>query len=152
MSIASLITLHVYYIIIQHKSPAVVTDVCKKKYNTGRLAAVNIVMMKRFTSKVPKGGKRRQLLKQGRIKTLYISKDADHQHIHRKIETAFGTPNFFILDCCNGHILSRSSQKVIDGDFALQRRGCLYLCEVSYTMGLYERFLLSNRIVNIAKL
>ena len=103
-------------------------------------AAIGIVMLKKFVSKVPKYKKRRQMIKQGRIKTIYISKKADRDHVHDQIKATFGVKNFFVLDCHNGHTLMRSPKKFIDGKLAIKRRGCLYLCEdaVSY-IHVYEQ-------------
>ena len=102
----------------------------EEKEKKARPTAVNVVMLKKFTTNVPKYANRRKLIKEGRIKSIYISKNADHNQVHRKIEAAFSIANFLVLDCYKGHHLSISTNKFVDGRLAVQRRGCLYLCEV----------------------
>jgi len=110
-----------------------VANKAKGKHND-RPAAINVVMLRNFTTQVPKGTKRRQLLREDRIKIVFIPKSADHEHVHNKIKSAFNVNNFVVLVCFNGHRLTISAKKFVDGKLALQRRGCLYLCEVSSYM------------------
>ena len=50
--------------------------------------------------------------------------------VREKIEHAFNTDTFVFLECDNtGHHLVRGADQDLNGEEAVERKGCLYLCE-----------------------
>ena len=95
-----------------------------------RPCAVTVVMMKKFTSCIPKGKVRKQMVQEGKIHTLRINRSASAsaKYVTDKIENAFKVSNFTILEC-GAALELRSCDQVLDGEVAVERRGSLYLCE-----------------------
>ena len=67
----------------------------------------------------------------GRIKTVYFSREDDFDCVNEKIKTAFGIKKYRVLECDRKSRLSFSELKNLDGHEAIKRRRALYLCEVS---------------------
>jgi len=86
---------------------------------------------------VPKGRERISLEAGGKLKRLYVNKDASHNDVKEKICTAYNIRSFTYLECVKGgNKLIVSSNQLMDGNEAIVRRGCLYLCkEVSIILG-----------------
>ena len=110
-----------------------------KRNGNERPTAVSILMLKENNGKVPKGQWRRKLVHNNRFKTIYIQRNHSEEQVQNKIQSAFGVINFVALECSvDGHNLSRvNDSNCIDGKFAINRRGCLYLCEVSLYYNCY---------------
>ena len=95
-----------------------------------RPISTSVVMMKEFSPVAPKGKVRQYLVLKGKIQTMRITKDTLSALVREKIEKAFDVAQFTALECDGtGHGLLKSSQQEIDGEFLVQRRGSLYLCE-----------------------
>jgi len=92
-------------------------------------------MLHQNTGQVPKREARRALQNTGRIKQLQISKEHTEQQVHDIIKSAFDVNEFSVLECKgDGHALVPTKATCIDGRFVIKRRGCLYLCEVSFLL------------------
>ena len=110
---------------------AVKEDTGKTTCTKSRLTTVDIFVLKQFDSKVPKNNSRKQLIKEQRLKKIYISRDDDSACVEGKIKSAFNLDYYTILDCDKKGNLSVSPLKDIDGCQAIKRCRALYLCEVS---------------------
>ena len=105
-----------------------VTAVKKKKLQT----AVNTIVLKSYSSKLPKDNLRRKMAEDGRIKTVYFSREDDFDCVNKKIKTVFGIEKYGVLECDRkSQRLSFSHLQSLDGHEAIKRRRALYLCEVS---------------------
>ena len=73
------------------------------------------------------------MLEDGRIKTVFVSREDNFTSIDAKLKSAFGLKNYIVLEYdSKTHKLSISPHQDIDGNKAIERRRNLYLCEVSY--------------------
>ena len=82
---------------------------------------------------MPKNAVRRKLIEDGRMKTLFISREENYASIDEKVKSAFGLNNYKVLECDNKtHQLFISPNQELSGVQAIKRRRNLYLCEVSY--------------------
>lgn len=96
-----------------------------------RFVTISVVMMKKFIPSIPKGKQRQRLASQGRMQGLKVTHSMNGQEIRNKIMDAFKVSKFTILETDKtGHILLKSCDQEIDGGMVIQRRGCLYLCEI----------------------
>ena len=90
-----------------------------------------VVMLKKFSTCVPKGKLRQQLAAEGRILNMKFHREMTADEVKRKILGSFQVSKYTLLECDNtGHNLVRCSDQDIDGVSVVQRRACLYLCEV----------------------
>ena len=104
-------------------------------------------MLRKFTPKVPKNACRRKLIREGCIKSILISKNADYHTVHSKIKSAFSVNNFLLLDYYNGHHLR---EKFVVARLASQRCGYLYLCEVSYIhMNIHMHVIMYSKLLSL---
>jgi hypothetical protein len=95
-----------------------------------RTVSVSVVMMKKYSSTIPKGKERQSLASEGRILNMKVTRGMSAKEIKDKISKAFEVQNYTVLECDgNGHSLIKCCDQEIDGDAVAQRRGCLYLCE-----------------------
>lgn len=69
----------------------------------------------------------------GKIKTVYFSREDDYDCVNKKIKTAFGIAKYRVLECDKKSRLSFSQLESLNGHEAIKRRRALYLCEVSYS-------------------
>ena len=94
---------------------------------------VTVVLMEKFSMRVPKGKVRQKLYSEGRIQSVSLRRTMSFLQVKNAIIrafTRFQLSHFTILECDQGcHNLSRACVQEIDGEKVLQRRGCLYLCE-----------------------
>ena len=98
-----------------------------------RQTAVNVVVLKEYSKTLPKNDMRRKMLEDGRIKTVFVSRQDNSTSIDAKLKSVFGLNNYTVLECdSRTHKLSISPHQDIDGRKAIERRRNLYLCEVSY--------------------
>ena len=96
-----------------------------------RTISVSVVMMKKYSSTIPKGKERHSLASEGRILSMKVTRGMSAKEVKDKISKAFEVSNYTVLECDgNGHSLIKCSDQDIDGDAVAQRRGCLYLCEI----------------------
>ena len=89
-------------------------------------------------SSIPKGRLRQKLAESGRIMSIRLSRTMSSRSIREKIESAFSTKNFTVLECVSGgHQLIKAADEEIDAEEVVSRKGSLYLCEffpeVSYS-------------------
>ena len=88
-------------------------------------------MLKKFSSCVPKGKLRQQLAAEERILNMKFHREMTADEVKSKILGSFQVSKYTLLECDNtGHNLVLCSDQDIDGVSVVQRRGCLYLCEV----------------------
>lgn len=94
-------------------------------------------MMKTYRTIMPKRSERKQLESQGRLKQFKILRSASDTEIHNLINRAFNVSSFTVLETdSSGHNLLKCAIQCVDGEFAVSRRGCLYLCETYEVMPL----------------
>ena len=89
------------------------------------------MLLKENVTKVPKGNFRRKLIREGFLKEIGVNRRDSEEDVREKILSAFSITNFVVLECRDGHFLSKVSNACCNGSFAINRRGCLYICEVS---------------------
>ena len=95
-----------------------------------RPVAITVVMLKTFKMLVPKGKVRQNMMRDGKIQTLRVTRSASAKVIRNKIMNAFKVSEYTVLECvAGGHNLLRCCDQEIDGERVVERRGCLYLCE-----------------------
>lgn len=91
---------------------------------------INVVMLKKFTSVLPKGRIRKQLASSGQIQTMRVYREMSSVEIRTKILKAFEVSQYTVLESDGtGNGLLKASEQDIDGMYAAERRGCLYLCQ-----------------------
>ena len=79
---------------------------------------------------VPKGKVRQSLAQKGRMQNIKVKRSMSPKEVNDLVVKAFGIEGYTVLECdVSGHNLVKSSEQEIDGDAAVGRRGCLYLCE-----------------------
>lgn len=104
----------------------------KKKSNAlvkHRPVKVTVVLVK-YVPSIPKGRIRQQLASTGRILSLKLHHGRSSKEVGEKLEHAFNTSRFVFLECDNtGHHLVKGANQDINGDDAVEWKGCLYLCE-----------------------
>ena len=102
----------------------------KKSLKNERPTKVTVVLLEKFSSCVPKGKARQELASSGRIMSIRFTRSMSSQSIREKIEGAFGTKCFTVLECdSTGHQLIKAAEQDISGYYVVLRKGCLYLCE-----------------------
>ena len=111
----------------------VVSSQQKKKSasKTPRLSTITVVVMKKYERAVPRGKRRQKLSSEGRVKPVKLRRSMSSQEVKNAILHAFDgiVSNFTVLECDQfGHNLFQAEQN-LDGEAAVQRRGCIYLCE-----------------------
>ena len=115
----------------------------KFKAPTKRQTAVNVVVLKQYSKKLPKNAVRRKMLEDGRIKTVFVSREDNSTSMDAKIKSAFGLKNYTVLEYARkARKLFISPHQDINGSQAIKRRRNLYLCEVSY----YKKFMHSMQL------
>ena len=116
--------------IFDPNAECVVSDRQKKKKAAKRPVKVTIIMMKNYCTIMPKNKERKQLEFQGRSKDFKILRSASDAEIHDLINHAFNVSSFTVLESdSSGHNLLKCPIQRVNGEFAVSRRGCLYLCE-----------------------
>lgn len=104
----------------------------KKKAATKRQRPSNItvIMMKEYSSTIPKGKLRQRLSTRGRILSLRFSRNMSNLEVKNQIIRAFKVPEYVVLECdSTGHNLIRAADQTLDGEKVVDRKGALYLCE-----------------------
>ena len=105
----------------------------KKDATKGKVATVRVVLLKSFSNVVPKGKSRQQLLCKGRIKPVKLQRQMAPLQVKNSLLQAFQEFNlqsFVLLDTMEcGHNLIKSEEQNINGEWAIKKRGCIYLCE-----------------------
>lgn len=105
----------------------------KKRASKGKPSTVRVVLLKSFTKVVPKGKRRQLLLSKGRVKPVKFLRSMGYLEVKDAIFCAFQEFNlssFVVLDTTeSGHHLTKAKEQDINGDVAIKKRGCLYLCE-----------------------
>lgn len=112
-----------------------VVAVNQKKKKAGikpskKCSSVTVMMMKEYSSKLPKGTPKEDLLAQGRIQSIKVNRQMKPDEVKRLILKAFGVTRYTVLHCDGvSKYLMKSSEQNIDGNGMVDRRGCLYLCK-----------------------
>ncbi len=96
-----------------------------------RIVSVNIVMLKRYASTIPKGKARKELLAEGRIRSISVTRDMTNCQLRNKILRAFEVVSFSFLQVDSAGRLLKIDNVSFDGESAVKRRGSLYVCEVT---------------------
>lgn len=119
--------------------------------NKPRPVSVSVVMLEKFTTVIPKGKFRKQLISRGQIQTMRVTREMNHEEVHTKILKAFEISKYTVLESNGtGHGLLKASEQNIDGSYVAERRGCLYMCqsfEVSCVLSLSTTLFLTNHIL-----
>ena len=126
--------------IFDPNAECIVGDRQKKKKAAKRPTTVTIIM-KNYCTIMPKNKERKQLKFQGRSKDFKILHSASDTEIHNLINRAFNVSSFTVFESdSSGHNLLKCPIQHVNGEFAVSRRGCLYLCEFFEVMELFDRF------------
>ena len=101
-----------------------------KRKNKGakvRPSKVSVVLLDKFMSSIPKGRLRQKLAESGRIMSIIrLSRTMSSRSIREKIESAFSTKNFTVLECVSGgHQLIKAADQEIDAEEVVSRKGPL---------------------------
>ena len=95
-----------------------------------RSSNISVMMLKQFSSKIPKGEARERLLAEGRLQSVKISRQMTAEEVKAQLCEAFGVTEYTLLHCDTvSKYLMKCSEQSLDGNDAVERRGCLYLCE-----------------------
>ena len=104
----------------------------KKKFkpaqkSTPKSTTVEVVALKRFQTRLPKGRERKGLQSQGLIMKVKLHRDMMVVEVRQKVAEKFtDLPGFVFLECEDG-CLTRCDVD-FDGEKAINRRGALYIC------------------------
>lgn len=91
---------------------------------------VTVMLLERFQEDVPKGVTRRKLEEEKKQMKLFVSRSDSYEDLDKRICWVFGIHDYTFLECVNnGNKLIVSSNQQMDGQDAIQRRGCLYICK-----------------------
>ena len=105
----------------------------KKSATKGKPATVRVVLLNSFSKTVPKGKRRQQLLTKGRIKPVKLLRKMAPLQVKNAILHAFEElhlESFVVLETTeSGHCLIKAEEQNIDVEWAIKKRGCIYLCE-----------------------
>ena len=94
-------------------------------------SSVTVVVLKKFTSKVPRGDARETLASSGRIQSLRFTRDMSSSDVKQRIMSVFNLcSEYTVLESdSSGHNLCKCSEQDIDGESVVGRKGSLYICE-----------------------
>ena len=96
-------------------------------------STVTVVLLKEYSSIVPKGKRRQVLASRGRVKKVMLQRTMKPVEVKDAILQVFKAhhiSSFIVLDTVDsGHTLVRAEEQNIDGEYAVNRRGSLYLCQ-----------------------
>ena len=93
-------------------------------------ATVEVVALKKFQTRLPKGQERKKLQSQGLIMKIKFCRDMTAQQVKQKISEHFtDLPGFTYLECDDGYLACSDTD--IDGEKAVSRRGALYICQTT---------------------
>lgn len=91
---------------------------------------IQVVLMKDYSSSVPKNKHKDELKAAGRIQYIRFFRRMSARDVKNLITRTFLISHYIVLECDDtGHNLFRSLNQDIDGEAATARRGSLYLCE-----------------------
>ena len=95
-----------------------------------RSTNITVIMMKEYSSAIPKGKVRQKLASKGQIQTLRFTRTMTNLEVKKHITDTFKVKSFVVLDCDNtGHNLVKCANQLINGEKVVDRKGELYLCE-----------------------
>ena len=95
-----------------------------------KLASIEVVALKKFQTRLPKGRERKKLLREGRIIKIKLSRDMTAEQVKQRITENFeDLPGFSYLEVEDGY-LARSDMD-FNGEKAVNRRGALYICQTN---------------------
>ena len=98
-----------------------------------RASNVTVVMLKEYSSSIPKGKVRQNLAATGRILSVRFSRCMSGQEVTNQLIRTFKVAKFVVLECdSSGHNLIRCADQLLDGEKAVDRKGTLYLCESTH--------------------
>ena len=116
------------------RSPCVASANMKKKKAAikpiNKDSHVSVMMMKEFSPKLPKGAARLEMIAEGRLQSVRIGRLMTPEEVKAKLCEAFSVTDYTVLHCDGvSKYLMKCNDQNIDGIAAIERRGCLYLCE-----------------------
>lgn len=95
-----------------------------------KTSMVEVVALKKFQTRLPKGRERKKLQSQGLIMKLKLNREMTTQQVKLKIAENFkNLPGFTYLECEDGHLAHSDAD--VDGEKAINRRGALYICQAT---------------------
>ena len=104
----------------------------KKKFSTApKLSSVTVVLLKKYQTRIPRGDYRQELIDKKRMKKVELHRRMSPEEVKGAILKTFGCKGFTVLDSAKGGYLLRSDDE-LTANIAIDRRGALYLCEVSF--------------------
>ena len=110
---------------------------------------VTVMLLERFQESVPKAAARRKLEEEKKVKKLFVSRTDSYEDLDKCICWVFGIHDYTFLECINnGHKLVVSSNQQMDGQDAIQRRGCLYICKSAAKVAIKYRVIILCNCIN----
>ena len=90
-----------------------------------KYSMIEVVMLKRFQSYIPKGDCRQHLMEEGHIKKVQLGRHMSLLEVKSKISEEFKCADFMLLDYTKNQLCKASDTHLT----AIGRRGALYLCQ-----------------------
>ena len=95
-----------------------------------KCSSVTVMLMKEYSSKLPKRSDKDELLAQGRVQSIKVNRQMKAEEVKRLILKAFSVTHYTVLHCDGvSKFLMKSSDQNVDGNDLADKRGGLYLCE-----------------------
>ena len=100
-----------------------------------RKVSVTVVLLERYQKNVPRNADKKMLQDEGKYKKVFFTRADSPKEVKAKISWAFKTADlaadtFSYLECTSsGSKLILSSNQLMNGNDAIERRGCLYICK-----------------------
>ena len=110
-----------------HSECAATSSHQKNKKFVPKYSSVDVVMLKKYHTRIPKGEYRQELMQAGRIKKVLLTKQMTPAEVKNKILNEFRCNDFTVLECSKGK-LSKTTEE-LTAQLAIARRGALYLCQ-----------------------
>ena len=103
----------------------------KAAVSQGRPTNVKVLILKSFSSFIPRGKPRNLLRQEGREITLQFRRSMKHDEVKDTIIRGFpalqNMEGWSYLACDSDHRLSVSKNQKLDGNDVINRKGCLYI-------------------------
>ena len=94
-----------------------------------RPVTMKVVLVKNYSSRIPKGRARKKLINNERIRAMKFTRDMSNEDVKAKILGAFKIKDYTVLACDTLSQSLMKGEQEISGEDVIGRRGCLYLCE-----------------------
>ena len=121
----------------------------KKKKFIPKYSGIDVVMLKKFQTRIPKGDLRQELVDEGRIKKVMLSRHMSPSSIKQKILEEFKCDDFVLLHCHKGELTRAKDDEELTAQLAIARRGCLYLCQKLQVYIMMQLLLHAHDLSNI---